>query len=335
MRAKAIIPLALGLGVGLFAVKFLVDFVKRAQGSNVEVQMVQIVRATQDISSFVEIRPEFVELVETTENSFISSQERIGSLEDVVGRVTGKAIPQHSPILNSMLAPEGTASGTKGKILPGYRAVSVKIDEVSGVAYQISPDDWVDVIVVMDVTTGARGGRKDTIAEVILQHVKVLAIGRGDAGQASGGTTRAAKSATLLVAEQDVPKLHLAGTRGKITLSMRGDDDVASTDSAPTFASEVFAALRRDKPAELPVKPVAVQAPKPKKKHSVTIYKRANGKQGGTQVETTVFDDIESRKVVKRKNSSARSGETRRGDRYDNARGEENNAPGENFQEVE
>ena len=116
---------------------------------------------------------------------------------------------------------------------------------------------------------------------------------------------------------------------------MRGVDDETSKDPIVTRAEDVFLALRRDKSAELPLKPVLVQAPKPRKKHSVTIYKGANGKQGGTRVETTVFDDVESRKVIKNNNSSAQSGATRRGDRDDNARGEEDNAPGADFQEVE
>lgn len=225
MKGKAIIPLVLGLCVGLVAVKLLVDTLKKAQASGGG-KAITAVRAKQDIDAFAVITAEMVELVQTSDSKFAPSQERMDKLESVIGRVTGKSIPQHAPVLSSMLAPEGTASGMVGRIPSGFRAVSVEIDEVSGVAYQLKPNDWVDVIVVMDIDSGNARRKKETVAEVILQHVQVAAIGQATTGKPGEGASKvkAAKSATLLVPEEDVPKLHLAGTRGKLTLAMRGDD---------------------------------------------------------------------------------------------------------------
>lgn len=234
MKAKAIIPLLLGLGVGVVTVKLAVDTIRKAQAANKSPEKIKAVRAKVDIEAFTEITPEMVEVVETADSLFAPASERIGSLEELKGRVAGKAIPERSAVLKSMLAPEGAKPGMVGRIKPGFRAVSVKIDEVTGVAYQIKPGDWVDVIVVMDVQTNARG-KKETIAEVILQHVQVAAIGQRGTRQPTEASSKVkpAKSVTLLVAEDDVPKLHLAGTRGKITLAMRGDDD-AKKDPAPS-----------------------------------------------------------------------------------------------------
>ncbi|MBI4718719.1 MAG: hypothetical protein HY763_13005, partial [Planctomycetes bacterium] len=105
MKGKAIIPLALGLAVGLLAVKLLVDFVKKAQASGSERQTVSVVRAKQDIAELQEITTELVEVVETTENQFLPAADRISKLEEVVGRVAAKAIPQKLPVLKSLLAP--------------------------------------------------------------------------------------------------------------------------------------------------------------------------------------------------------------------------------------
>ncbi len=225
MKGKAIIPLVLGLCVGLVAVKLLVDTLKKAQASGGG-KAITAVRAKQDIDAFAVITAEMVELVQTSDSKFAPTQERMDKLESVIGRVTGKSIPQHAPVLSSMLAPEGTASGMVGRIPMGFRAVSVEIDEVSGVAYQLKPNDWVDVIVVMDIDSGNARRKKKTVAEVILQHVQVAAIGQATTGKPGEGASKvkAAKSATLLIPEEDVPKLHLAGTRGKLTLAMRGDD---------------------------------------------------------------------------------------------------------------
>ncbi len=262
MKRKAIIPLVLGLGIGLLAVKFVVQSIQKAQASSQARQVVTVVRAKQDIAAHEEITKDLVETLETADNLFAPANDRIERLEMAVGRVVAKAIPRNMPVLLSMLSPEGTKPGMVGRIPPGFRAVSVKIDEVSGVAYQMQPGDWVDVIVVMDIDTGTKG-KKETIAEVILQHVQVAAIGHGTNPEPEGAATKVkpAKSATLLVPEPDVPKLHLAGTRGKITLAMRGEDDKGMETPSVAYGSEILRSLQSPEPAPAP--PTAAPAPTP------------------------------------------------------------------------
>lgn len=300
MKGKAIIPLILGLCVGLVAVKFLVDAVQEAQGS-ADKQTVSAVRARLDIGSYQKITEEMVELVETTDDTFAPSFQRFSSIEEVVGQVTAKAIPQNAPVLKTMLAPEGTLPGMRGQVKEGYRAVSVRIDEVTGVAYQLQPGDWVDVIVVMDVDTGGGRRRKETIAEVILQRVQIAAIGQatGSAPAQSGGKVKPAKSATLLVLKEDVPKLHLAATRGKLTLAMRGEDDTKKGEPLYATSSEVFGfggAPKNNPPQQQVVTARPVRRPEPEPKHGVTIF--AGSAKGSTQVNQTIFANGNSRVIV-------------------------------------
>jgi len=298
MKGKAVIPLVLGLIIGLVAVKFGVDAIRSAKGSGQSAEKIHAVRAKVDIPEYAEITPDMVEAFSTTDPQFVPPAERIEKVDDLKERVTAKAIPAHMPILKSMLAPAGTRSGLVGRIPPGFRAVAVKIGEDSSVGFQIQAGDWVDVTVVMDVSTAGRR-QKETIAEVILQHVQVAAVGHGALTEAaaSGPNQRPAKSATLLVPEEDVPKLHLAATRGKLTLSLRGEDDEINNKPPRAYGSELTSAKENQAqkqpkvhPTQVaPVAPVPVEMP-----HQVTVVRGF----GGKSVERTVFASDKSYQVL-------------------------------------
>lgn len=305
MKGKAVIPLVAGLVIGLFAVKFAVDTIRKAQAAGAKTGTVNVVRATRDINAYEKLAADAVEIVETEENVFISKEDRIESVEEVIGRVTAKAIMLNAPILKSNLAPEGTPPGMVGRIPEGFRAVSVQISEVTAVAYQIQPGDWVDVIVVMDVSTPV-GGRK-TIAEVILERIQVAAIGDTTAPTSGPGKARKrpARSVTLFVIEEDVPKLHLAATQGKITLAMRGDDPVVTgahrsatmddllskkpkNQTPPGWMTSMFDAV-----SQKPTSPVQYEEePLP---HAVTVYRGGNAAQS---IERLTFENGESSMII-------------------------------------
>jgi Flp pilus assembly protein CpaB len=156
------------------------------------------------------------------------------SVEDLIGRVAIKTIPAGVPILPTMLAPRGSLPGLVVAIPDGYRAYTVKIDEASGVAYRVNPNDFVDVIVVMQVK---RGRESETISKIILQNVAVGAVGQSVDQDADG---KVAKSVTLLVPAEEVPKLHLAQSRGQLSLAMRGMEDKLMARSGLTNTDELI-----------------------------------------------------------------------------------------------
>lgn len=306
MKQKAIVPLVLGLAIGLIAVKFGVDAIRRAQATGKAKQTVTVIQAKEDIDAHAEIRLGMVVALEIVETPLTPANERISDIQKLIGRVTLKAIPKNSPVLLSMLSPEGTQPGIIGRIPPGFRAVSVKIDEVTGVAYQLKPGVWVDVTVVMDVNTGERGGRgrKETIAEVILQRVQVAAIGYGTSTESEGGMAKVkpAKSATLFVAEEDVPRLHLAGTKGKITLALRGESDTSTDGTAIAYGREIGG--RKTPPSTGVPKPSEVLAyrpepePEPEPPHTVLVMHRSSIVGQDSVTEQVTFENGQSTKVV-------------------------------------
>lgn len=108
MKSKAIIPLALGVVVGLVAIKFLVDTVQRAQGKPAETVTTFVARA--DIPASVEITAGMLAQVETPRSPLVP-EGAFTSTKELVGRVTSKGIPQGSVISPLSLAPPGTHPG--------------------------------------------------------------------------------------------------------------------------------------------------------------------------------------------------------------------------------
>ncbi len=217
MKGKAIIPLVLGLGIGIFAIKMFFNVLNKAKGSTGET--VQVVRAKIDIMPTLEITEQMVEMAGVPESLCPKLAAR--DIKEVVGRVTANSIPQGCPIVASLLAPKGTLPGMAARIRDGYRAVAVKVDESVGVAGWLKPGSRVDVVAVM---TGKGGAGNEIVSSVILQDVGVLAVGQeiGNNGETGAAVT---KSVTLEVAPDDVPKLHLAATKGTIRLAMRNQAD--------------------------------------------------------------------------------------------------------------
>ncbi len=220
-ETKTIIPLVLGVCVGGVAIKLVVDVVNKAQGAS-EASMSQCVVAKMDIGFAEEITPDKLMLKDWPEDSL--PEEYFENVEDLQNRVTSMFIPKDVPVYPSMLASVGTPPGIQTRIQPGYRAVSVGIDEITGVAYQLQPGDRVDIISLVQRT---RLGRSDVISRVILQNVEIAAVGRAlHTGKPGDAPKSVARSVTLLLKPEEVTKLHLAqSVRGKISLALRGNTD--------------------------------------------------------------------------------------------------------------
>ena len=78
------------------------------------------------------------------------------TMREIEGRVVKVPIPKGNPVLFSMLAPEGTAAGLSGILEDGKRALTVKVDEVAGVAGFIHPGDHVDVLMDLSLKEARR-----------------------------------------------------------------------------------------------------------------------------------------------------------------------------------
>jgi pilus assembly protein CpaB len=179
--------------------------------------------------------------------------------KDVVGRGLTVDVAANEPILSSKLAPEGAGGGLPVVIPEGKRAVSVKVDEVVGVAGFVLPGTRVDVLVTLNPETEG-DSQKPATTRLILQNVKVLASGQKIEKDAEG-KPQTVTVITLLVTPEESEKLTLASTEGKIQMALRNAMDMDSVSTEGIQAAELVSEPSRPAPAANA--PRRVVAPRP------------------------------------------------------------------------
>ena len=144
--------------------------------------------------------------------------------DDVVGRGLVMPLIQNEPILPMKLASKEAGSGLPIMIPEGERAVSVRVNEVIGVAGYVLPGTRVDVVAVASATDK----KADTTSKVVLTNVQVLAAGTKMEQDGDEGKPMPVTVVTLLVDPEQAERLTLASTEGKIQLALRNPLDQGS-----------------------------------------------------------------------------------------------------------
>ena len=154
-------------------------------------------------------------------------------LEDAIDRVAITPIGLREPITNLKLAPVGTESGLSAVIPPGYRGLTVKVDEIVGVSGFVMPGSYVDVVAVI-VPVNAGAAAQGPISKIVLQNIKVLASGAKLDSPSDQREPSHVNAVTLLVTPDQAEKLVLAANESKLQLVMRnfGDQEDAQTAGA-------------------------------------------------------------------------------------------------------
>jgi pilus assembly protein CpaB len=161
--------------------------------------------------------------------------------DKLVGRVAVTNINAREPITEARLAPEGTAGGLSAVIPEGYRAMTVKVDDVVGISGFIMPGTLVDVVVVIDPAENT--SRQDPISKIVLQNIRVLANGQNIDKPEDQREANSVKAVTLQVTPEQAEKLALAATEGKLQLVMRnstdqGDEETKGIDKRALLGGE-------------------------------------------------------------------------------------------------
>jgi pilus assembly protein CpaB len=272
MNLKALVPLLVALTLGGVAAKLGRDMMVKGRAANVAAAKAERwVAAKEDIAPGATIRDTDLELKDLPPGD--APTLAFHSAAQVIGRVVTSQVIKGQPIVEQLLAPKGALGGAQAMIPPGMRAVTLEVNEYSGVAGLLIPGSHVDVVQTMR----GKGDETALKAKTIVENLTVIAVGRrtgtvAPANPNGGGGDELAKSVTVLATAEQAEVIDLASHMGSPRLVLRNVGD----DKRGSGKGVTVAALRgEDEPSAQPpiadggkttepvAEPVKADAPKP------------------------------------------------------------------------
>lgn len=221
MRNKRlIVALLAAIGFGLIAALSVSRYLSSAQAYTRNLN--NVVVAKFDIPLGTKIVAEQLAVAQFPRD--VTPEGAFPVTDGLIGRVAVTRISAREPITESRLAPVGSAGGLSSVIPDGYRAMTVKVDDVVGISGFIMPGTLVDVVVVIDPPK-KDGGNQEKVSKIVLQNIKVLANGQNIDKPKNDREAERVKAVTLQVTPEQAEKLALATNEGELQLVMRNAVD--------------------------------------------------------------------------------------------------------------
>jgi pilus assembly protein CpaB len=228
MQSKRILTLVIAASV--VALLFLL-VVSRFQGEGKPEQTVLVVTAAQDIPSGKAMVAEQLKLMKLPKGAVVPAGIAL-RVEAMIGRVPRSPVKINQIILESMLYSPDSTAGLAFSISPGKRAITLNVNEVSGVAGFVVPGSYVDFLY------GSKDPASHSRSRVILQNILVLAVAQ-DRTQGGDGKPKLVPSVTVEVSPQEAEVLDTARQTGNINLMLRNHTEPSHPvgEDTPTAAT--------------------------------------------------------------------------------------------------
>lgn len=218
MTRQSLIALGIAVVLGLVAVFLANSFLSGTEKRAYAAGTTKVAVAAAPLAYGVDITPDKVRFVDYPNTSIPPGAFTNAAQLMPAGkrRVALLPIAVNEPILTTKISAEGQGASIAALLPAGMRAASVRINDVSGVAGFVQPNDSVDVLITRQV----QGGDRDMqVTDVLLQNIRVVAIDQQ--AKNADGTPMVAKTATLEVTPIDAQKLALAQEVGSLSLVLR------------------------------------------------------------------------------------------------------------------
>lgn len=254
-RIFAVLALAVLAGGGLAYATYNAINAQPVKTVNAPTQAVVV--AAADLALGTELHKEDLAVV-----NFPMGQAPGGSFtkpNDVIGRGLITSVVKNEPILPGKLASREAGAGLPPIIPDGMRAVSVRVNDVIGVAGYVLPGTRVDVVCTQSPTSQPQ----DATSKVILSNVQVLTAGTRMEQDQEKGKPMPVTVVTLLVYPEQSERLALASTEGKIQLALRNPLDQGAPETPGVKPAVLLGLAQAKAPAKAPsaVKKAATVGP--------------------------------------------------------------------------
>ena len=189
--------------------------VSKYTSSNAQVgDLANLVVARVEVPLGTLINPDQLQVVQVPKATV--PEQSFSKPEDLVGRVAVNAIGPKEPLTEYRLAPKGSLAGLAALVPGGYRAITVRVDDVAGVAGLLAPGMLVDLLSVVTPE-----GSPGPVSKIVLQNVKVLATGQNMSLPKEQVEAARVNTVTLLVTPQEAEKVVLSSADGRLSLIVR------------------------------------------------------------------------------------------------------------------
>jgi pilus assembly protein CpaB len=254
MRIFVVLALALVAG-GTFAYGTY-QFINKtpAAQSPTGIQTRSVMVAAADLDMGAELRREDIRAIQWPADAVPPGS--FENPEELVGRGLIMPVTQNELFLPGKLASKDAGAGLPPIIQPGYRALSVRVNDVVGVAGYVLPGTRVDVVATVNPTQRP----EDVTSKVIMTNVQVLASGTKIERDDKNNKPMAVSVVTLLVSPEEAERLTLASTEGKIQLALRNPIDKTAPTTSGIRPLGLMAG-RFVRPAPAPTRRIASAAP--------------------------------------------------------------------------
>src|SRR5262245_36616456 len=234
-RNRTLVVLVVAIVVASGASWFVYRAVTNIPVREVEVKSYYVAVAAKPLPVGTMIRQSDVKLVAWPAASPVAGG--YSKIEEVENRGLVASVVENEPLTSTKLASLEAGAGLPPTIAAGMRAISVKVNEVIGVAGFVVPGTRVDLVVTL--------GRNDTesVSRVIVSNAQVLTAGtKYDQEQAKDGKPMPTTVVTLLVTPSDAERIALASTEGSIMLALRNPLDSTQAEPKGTLLDSLLAA---------------------------------------------------------------------------------------------
>lgn len=208
-----IVAAVAGLAAVAMASRWLMD---KSSGMTTKVAV-----AAVDVNLGQRLNPEFIKMVDWPASSLPPGA--FNDAQKLDGRVLKNSVLRGEPILEGKLTPVGTQGGLSAVIAKGKRAITVRVNDVIGVAGFALPGNYVDIIVSTQKDSNNKSNKDENISKIVLEKILVLAVAQ-EVGR-DETKPRVVNAVTLEVTPEEAEKLDLARSVGTLSLVLRNQVD--------------------------------------------------------------------------------------------------------------